>query len=75
MLFFQGRIDRKIYVSPPDPKSREVILRLELAKMPLSNCVDHNAIVEMIDATEGFSGAEVVQYGTFICSSLFYIMQ
>lgn len=55
-LLRPGRIDRKIYVPPPDDLSREQILKINLNKLPNSNI----NISELIQITEGFSGAEVV---------------
>eukprot|EP00600_Ochromonadales_sp_CCMP1393_P016236 CAMPEP_0175033404 /NCGR_PEP_ID=MMETSP0005-20121125/21982_1 /TAXON_ID=420556 /ORGANISM="Ochromonas sp., Strain CCMP1393" /LENGTH=171 /DNA_ID=CAMNT_0016294021 /DNA_START=557 /DNA_END=1072 /DNA_ORIENTATION=- len=34
-LIRPGRIDRKVYVSPPDAESRKQILKIELSRMPL----------------------------------------
>jgi SpoVK/Ycf46/Vps4 family AAA+-type ATPase len=56
-LLRPGRIDRKVYVPPPDEGSRKQIFDLELKKMPLGNCVDRDLLVS---STAGFSGAEVV---------------
>ena len=50
-FFFQ------IYVPPPDDKSRDSILRLELQKMPLESDLNYDILVAK---TKGFSGAEVV---------------
>lgn len=56
-LIRPGRIDRKIYVPPPDEQSREQILRIELGKMPISSLISFETLVNL---TEGFSGAECV---------------
>jgi ATP-dependent 26S proteasome regulatory subunit len=56
-LIRPGRIDRKIYVPPPDDLSREQIISNELKKMPTSNGID---ISELVNKSNGFSGAEVV---------------
>jgi AAA family ATPase len=58
-LMRPGRIDRKVYVPPPDKESREQILNLELRKMPLDSTVE-GVISDVVDKSEGFSGAEVV---------------
>lgn len=51
-----GRLDRHIYVPPPDREGRQSILKLVLSKMPTSNDVD----VDYICAhTENFSGADI----------------
>jgi SpoVK/Ycf46/Vps4 family AAA+-type ATPase len=56
-LIRPGRIDRKIYVPPPDDLSREQIIAKELKKMPTSSDI---VLSILIDKTRGFSGAEVV---------------
>ncbi|KAG0284370.1 spermatogenesis associated protein 5 [Linnemannia gamsii] len=58
-LMRPGRIDRILYVSPPDLPSRREILRLQILskKMACDADVDIEALAE---ETEGCSGAEVV---------------
>ncbi|CAM9530610.1 unnamed protein product [Laminaria digitata] len=56
-LLRPGRLDRLVYVPPPDMPSRREILRLSLAKVPCAEDVDRE---ELARHTEGFSGAEVV---------------
>ncbi|KAF9971140.1 spermatogenesis associated protein 5 [Actinomortierella ambigua] len=58
-LMRPGRIDRILYVSPPDLASRTEILRLQMSRrrMAVGPDVDPAVIAE---ATEGCSGAEVV---------------
>lgn len=51
-----GRIDRLIYIPPPDLKARLSILEIATKKMPLDNDVDLNSIAKLM---ERFSGAEV----------------
>lgn len=65
-LLRPGRIDRKIYVNPPDEISRRQIIDIELRKVPLADDIDLNAIVELSD---GFSGAEVAS----ICSEATFL--
>eukprot|EP01035_Chromulina_nebulosa_P019992 gene19992-25963_t len=65
-LLRPGRIDRKIYVYPPDSNSREKILSLQLSKIPTDESIN---IQELVDMTNGFSGAEVVA----ICQEASYI--
>lgn len=60
-LLRPGRIDRKIFVSPPDAASREQILRLSLSKIPLLFDLE-DMIVALVSLTERFSG-------TYICLS------
>ncbi|KAF9544776.1 spermatogenesis associated protein 5 [Mortierella hygrophila] len=58
-LLRPGRIDRILYVSPPDFESRREILRLQISgkKMACEEDVDVEALAR---ETEGCSGAEVV---------------
>ena len=55
-LLRPGRIDRLLYVSPPNMKAREEILRIHLRKTPCDDTVNLNAIAKQ---TDGFSGAEL----------------
>jgi len=59
-LLRPGRIDRKIFVSPPDEASREQILRLSLKKVPLLFDIE-DIIVSLVSSTSGFSG----EYSSF----------
>ena len=72
-LLRPGRIDRKVYVPPPDDESRTQIFTLELMKMTNSSTKTSVGHVDSNDAgnedidmnflvsnTKGFSGAEVV---------------
>lgn len=67
-LLRPGRLDRLVYVPPPDMPSRREILRLSLAKVPCSGDVDRE---ELARRTEGFSGAEVrcAGVGTVSCDA------
>jgi len=56
-LLRPGRIDRILYVSPPDEASRIKIMQIQTKKMPLSPDVDFNSLNQRM---EGFSGAECV---------------
>ncbi|KAJ2827008.1 AAA+-type ATPase [Coemansia erecta] len=51
------RIDRQIYIGPPDAAAREEILRLQLRKIAAASDVD---VAGLTRRTDGFSGAEVV---------------
>jgi len=55
-LLRPGRIDRILYVGPPDLDSRKEIFRIEFRKMAVANDVD---IDELASQTEGCSGAEL----------------
>ncbi|KAG0638431.1 P-loop containing nucleoside triphosphate hydrolase protein [Tuber brumale] len=56
-LLRPGRLDTILYVGPPDLPAREQILQIKTDKMSLSTDVDLDHLAQ---ATEGFSGAEVV---------------
>lgn len=58
-----GRIDRKVYVPPPDYCSRLSIIELELNKLPHEELKEEE-IETLIRLTEGFSGAEIVSIVT-----------
>ncbi|KAJ2395385.1 AAA+-type ATPase, partial [Coemansia sp. RSA 2603] len=51
------RIDRLVYVGPPDLETRGEILRIQLRKTACADDVDIDILAER---TDGFSGAEVV---------------
>lgn len=55
-LLRPGRIDRIIYVGLPDADARRQIFQIKLQKMPLSDDVD---LQKLVDSTEGYSGAEI----------------
>jgi AAA family ATPase len=65
-LMRPGRIDRKIYVPPPDEASREQILRLQLGKIPCEEGIltDGASMERLVQLTDGYSGAEVVALAT-----------
>ncbi|KAJ2716842.1 AAA+-type ATPase [Coemansia spiralis] len=56
-LLRPDRIDRLVYVGPPDEQARAEILRLQLARMAVGAGVDPAALAHR---TAGYSGAEVV---------------
>ncbi|KAI8362938.1 P-loop containing nucleoside triphosphate hydrolase protein [Mortierella sp. GBAus27b] len=58
-LMRPGRIDRILYVSPPDLASRREILRLQIQTKKMA-CDDDVDIDHLAQQTEGCSGAEVV---------------
>lgn len=55
-LLRPGRIDRLLYVAPPDREAREKILRIHLRKTPLDDDVRLDDVAE---STKGYSGAEI----------------
>ncbi|ELR19280.1 ATPase, AAA domain containing protein [Acanthamoeba castellanii str. Neff] len=55
-LLRPGRIDRMLYVSPPDAPSRERIFQIFLNKTPHA---DDIALPKLAELTEGYSGAEI----------------
>ncbi|EGG10844.1 ATPase family protein [Melampsora larici-populina 98AG31] len=56
-LMRPGRIDRILYVGPPDYASRKEILKINFGKMSISNEVNIDRLAEM---TDGCTGAEIV---------------
>ena len=56
-LLRPGRLDRILYVSPPDVASRRKILEIQKSKMAFDEDVNLERFVEV---TEGYSGAEMV---------------
>jgi len=51
-----GRLDRLIYVAPPDCAARKEILQILFHKMRIADDV---SIESLVTATEGCSGAEI----------------
>ncbi|MEN2974039.1 MAG: CDC48 family AAA ATPase [Candidatus Caldarchaeales archaeon] len=51
-----GRLDRLIYVPPPDEKARFSIFKIYTRRMPLANDVN---LRELAARTEGYSGADL----------------
>jgi transitional endoplasmic reticulum ATPase len=56
-LLRPGRLDLIVYVSPPDEKARQEILRIMTQPMPLANDVNLESIAQ---STKSFSGADIV---------------
>lgn len=55
-LLRPGRLDRIIYVPLPDVETRREIFSIKLKKMPIA---DDIIIQDLVDITEGYSGAEI----------------
>ena len=55
-LLRPGRFDRQVYVSLPDIRGREQILKVHMRKVPLADDVDTNILAR---GTPGFSGADL----------------
>ncbi|CCL99759.1 uncharacterized protein FIBRA_01781 [Fibroporia radiculosa] len=55
-LMRPGRLDRILYVGPPDAQGREDILRIRTRKMSIAPDLDYSELARM---TEGCSGAEM----------------
>ncbi|OBJ71692.1 ATP-binding protein [Mycobacterium sp. 1274756.6] len=56
-----GRLDRMLFVSPPDAEARAALVRANFAGKPIAG-ID---LAEMVATTAGFSGADVA----FLCRS------
>ena len=55
-LLRPGRFDRQVFISLPDIKGRELILKVHMKKTPISQNVDPNILAR---GTPGFSGADL----------------
>ncbi len=55
-LLRPGRIDRLIYVTPPDKEARYEIFKVHTSKTPLDSDVDLDKLAE---DTDGFTGADI----------------
>ncbi len=55
-LLRPGRIDRLIYVTPPDMDSRYEIFKVHTSKTPLDSDVD---LEKLAEDTDGFTGADI----------------
>ncbi|XP_017878049.1 spermatogenesis-associated protein 5 isoform X2 [Ceratina calcarata] len=55
-LLRPGRLDRIIYVPLPDYETRQEIFQIKLRNMPI---VEDVQIQDLVDLTEGYSGAEI----------------
>ena len=58
-LIRAGRLDKMLYVGPPDAEARKHILGKQLRTMAVAEDLDELALVKM---TDGFSGAELVNF-------------
>ncbi|KAG8944521.1 AAA+-type ATPase [Tulasnella sp. 424] len=56
-LMRPGRLDRMLYVGPPDLNARKEILQIKLSKMAVDPALDLEALAHL---TDGCSGAELV---------------
>ncbi len=55
-LLRPGRLERHIYIPPPDKRARVEIFRIHLRGKPLADDVD---IEKLAERTEGYSGADI----------------
>jgi transitional endoplasmic reticulum ATPase len=56
-LMRPGRLDRILYVPPPDHPARLVLFEKELKDKPLDSDIDYNLLADM---TEGYSVADII---------------
>ena len=56
-LMRPGRLDRILYVPPPDHPARLVLFEIELKDKPLDSDIDYNLLADM---TEGYSVADII---------------
>lgn len=62
-LMRPGRLDRILYVPPPDHPARLALFKKELAGKPLATDIDYKQLADM---TEGYSAADI----TAICNAV-----
>ena len=55
-LLRPGRLDKLIYIPPPDKKARKEIFRIHSEKLPLAEDVDFERLAKM---TDRYSGADI----------------
>jgi len=56
-LMRPGRLDRILYVPPPDPTARLALFKKELTGKPLANNINYK---QLADITEGYSAADIM---------------
>ena len=55
-LIRPGRVDKKIFIGPPDSNTREAIIKIHLKGKPHDKTID---IKDLVDLTAGLSGAQI----------------
>ncbi|KAF0975768.1 hypothetical protein FDP41_005095 [Naegleria fowleri] len=66
-LLRPGRIDRMLYVAPPDASARKEIMNIQLKRM--SHNITPEQIEQIVNCTENYSGAEM----TALCREAAYL--
>ncbi|KAG2386675.1 hypothetical protein C9374_002419 [Naegleria lovaniensis] len=66
-LLRPGRIDRMLYVAPPDASARKEIMNIQLKRM--SHNITPEQIEQIVNGTENYSGAEM----TALCREAAYL--
>ena len=57
-----GRLDRVLYVGPPDRHGREEIIRIRTAKMSVGDGVDFAELAEMVRGTVPHHSTILIQF-------------
>jgi cell division protease FtsH len=67
-LLRPGRFDRQVFVSPPDVKGRERILRVHTANKPLKDDVDLHVVAQQTSGLTGADLANIANEAAIFCA-------